>query len=386
MVAPPVWPVILAGFAAFTNLYATQPLLPLLMRIFGASHFAVSLTVTAPTLAVAIAAPIAGRYADRVGRKRVIVGAASAMAVVTALAATSGSLTQFIAWRFLQGLLTPGIFAITIAYIHEEYPAAFAGRATGAYVSGTVVGGFCGRALTGLVAADLDWHLAFVALAVVNVALAAALARWLPAERGGARTARRLPGTAHPVRQLLANPRLAATNVVGFCVLFTQVAVFTYVTFHLEAPPYALSTAALGWLFVVYLFGAAVTPIAGRFVDAYGHRVGLGIGMATGLTGAALTLTHPLSLIVVGLALVGAGVFIAQATASSYIGAVTTADRGLAVGLYSAAYYLGGSLGGALPAAFWTAGGWVACVLLVMAVQVATLGISLAFWRPPAAH
>ena len=377
---PPVWPVILAGFASFTNLYATQPLLPLLMRVFGASHFAVSLTVTAPTLAVAIAAPIAGRFADRVGRKRVIVGAASLMALATALAATSRSLEQFIFWRFVQGLLTPGIFAITIAYIHEEYPSTYAGRATGAYVSGTVTGGFCGRVLTGLVAADLDWHLAFVALAIVNLALAAAIARWMPHEK--ARPRQHGAGHRRSLMSLLTNRRLIATNVVGFCVLFSQVAVFTYVTFHLEAAPYALSTAALGWLFIVYLFGAAMTPIAGRWVDIHGHRAGLGLGMGVGLTGAALTLSPPLWAIVIGLALVGTGVFIAQATASSYIGAVTSADRGLAVGLYSTAYYLGGSLGGALPAAFWNAGGWIACVLLVMAVQAATLAIALAFWHP----
>ena len=85
MVPPPVWPVILAGFASFTNLYATQPLLPLLMRVFDASHFAVSLTVTAPTLAVAVAAPVVGRYADKVGRKRVIVAAAALMALATLL-------------------------------------------------------------------------------------------------------------------------------------------------------------------------------------------------------------------------------------------------------------------------------------------------------------
>ncbi len=384
MVPPPVWPVILAGFASFTNLYATQPLLPLLMRVFDASHFAVSLTVTAPTLAVAIAAPIAGRYADAVGRKRVIVGAAALMALATVLAATSASLTQFIFWRFVQGLLTPGLFAITIAYIHEEYPPQFAGRATGAYVSGTVTGGFCGRVLTGLVAADLDWHLAFAALAVVNVALALALALWMPREK--ARPRQHHAGHRRSVARLLMNRQLIATNVVGFCVLFSQVAVFTYVTFHLEAPPYSLSTAALGWLFVVYLFGAAVAPAAGRFVDASGHRAGLGLGMGVGLCGAVLTLFPPLWSIVIGLALVGTGVFIAQATASSYIGVVTAEDRGLAVGLYSTAYYLGGSLGGALPAAFWNTGGWIACVLLVMAVQAATLVIALAFWRTAQHH
>ena len=42
--------------------------------------------------------------------------------------------------------------------------------------------------------------------------------------------------------------------------------------------------------------------------------------------------------------------FISQATASSYIGAVTREDRGLAVGLYSTFYYVGGSLGAAVPA------------------------------------
>ncbi|MGC4083985.1 MAG: MFS transporter [Vicinamibacterales bacterium] len=109
-----------AGFTAFLDLYATQPLLPLLMRVFDASHFDVSLTVTAATLAVALAAPVVGRVADVVGRKRVIVGSAFILAIATALCATATNLTQFIVWRFVQGLMTPGVFAITIAYIHED--------------------------------------------------------------------------------------------------------------------------------------------------------------------------------------------------------------------------------------------------------------------------
>ncbi|MEQ1730018.1 MAG: MFS transporter, partial [Vicinamibacterales bacterium] len=289
------------------------------------------------------------------------------------------------AWRFVQGLVTPGIFAITIAYIHEEYPAWYAGRASAAYVSGTVTGGFCGRAMVGMMASSIGWKTAFVVLAVVNVAAAAAIAKWLPRERGSVARERPSGGHGQSVLRLLQNGRLFATNVVGFCVLFSQVAVFTYVTFHLEAPPYALGTAALGYLFVVYLFGAAVTPIAGRWVDSHGHRAGLAVGMAVGSFGALLTLAGPLPLIVVGLALVGSGVFIAQATASSYIGVVTTEDRGLAVGLYSTAYYLGGTLGGSLPSLFWERGGWLACVLLVIAVQMATLGVAMRFWRPATA-
>jgi predicted MFS family arabinose efflux permease len=370
---------VLAGFTAFLDLYATQPLLPLLMRVFHASHFAVSLTITASTVAVAIAAPIVGRVADLVGRKRVIVGSAFLLVAATALAASSTTLAQFIGWRFVQGLATPGVFGTTIAYIHEEWPASHIARGTGAYVGGTVTGGFCGRALVGLTASAYDWRIAFLALSVVNLAAACAIAAWMPRERGP----RPLEAGTHAssLRRLLGNAQLMATNLVGFCVLFTQVAVFSYVTFYLSAPPFGLSTAALGWLFATYLVGAVITPFAGHWIDMRGHRAGIGLGMALGAVGALATLLSSLTIIVIGLALVGTGVFIAQATASSYIGTVTNEDRGLAVGLYSTCYYAGGSLGGALPALFWTRGGWPSCVLLVILVQAAAAGLGIRFWR-----
>src|ERR1039458_571246 len=133
--------VVFAGFCAFVTLFAPQPLLPLLAREFRVS--------AASTLAVALAAPFAGVVADRFGRKRVIVPAAFLVAVPTLLAATATSFGQLLFWRFLQGIFTPGIFAVVIAYINEEWQEG-AGAATAAYVTGTVLGGFSGRALAAL--------------------------------------------------------------------------------------------------------------------------------------------------------------------------------------------------------------------------------------------
>jgi YNFM family putative membrane transporter len=375
----PTVPVMLAGFAAFVDLYATQPLLPLLARTFHASSFDVSLTITAPTVAVALAAPGIGRLADTLGLRRVIVGSAFAIATATALAATSASLPQLIFWRFVQGLVTPGVFAGTVAYIHELWPATHSGRGTAAYMTGTIAGGFTGRAVAGLVAADASWTASFVALAAINLAVAAALAIWLPSDSRAARRAaseRRSSSLGAHLR----NPQLIATYAIGFCVLFTQVAMFTYVTFHLAAPPFSLSTVALGWLFVVYLVGIVVTPFGGRWIDRYGHRTGLALAMGIGAVGALLTLAPWLPAIVAGLALCSTGVFIAQAATSSYIGAVTTKDRALAVGLYSTFYYAGGSVGGAAPSAFWSRGGWPACVALIVLVQCAGVAIALTQW------
>jgi MFS family permease len=380
---PPTFAVVLAGFAAFLDLYATQPLLPLLARTFQASTFAVGLTVTATTVAVALAAPIVGRLADRAGLRRTILASAIALTVTTFLAATAATLNQLIFWRFLQGIVTPGIFGSTIAYVHEVWPPTRAGRGTAAYMSGTVLGGFTGRLVTGIVAADVSWHAAFIALGILNGAIAVVLWMRLPEERRATRVHQPRMMPEQPtgsVGHLFRNRRLVATFGVGFCVLFTQVAMFTYVTFHLARPPYNLTTVALGWLFVVYLFGAAVTPFSGAWVDQYGHRAGLGSAMAIGGAGALLTLSASLTAIVIGLALCATGVFIAQATTSSYIGAVTRRDRALAVGLYSTFYYGGGSTGGALPALVWSRSGWPGCVALVVLVQATGVAIAFTQW------
>jgi predicted MFS family arabinose efflux permease len=367
----------LAGFTAFLDLYATQPLLPLFMRTFHASHVTVSLTITAPTIAVALAAPFAGRLADRMGLRRVILGSAFGLALATALAATSNGLGQIIGWRFIQGLITPGVFAGAMAYIHHEWPPSRIGRATAAYIGGTVTGGFTGRALAGITAAGGDWRTAFLALGALNIVVAIALWRWLPLERHADTPEARETGAfvAH-----LRYPQLLATYVVGFCVLCAQVAMFTYVPFHLEAPPYSLSTAALGWLFAVYLVGAIVTPLSGRWIDHFGQRIGISLAVVLGVVGSLLTLVSSLTIVIVGLSLFATAVFIAQSSASSHVGASTERDRGLAIGLYSTFYYLGGSVGGVVPALAWNRAGWLGCVALIIGVQMTTLAIAVTTW------
>jgi predicted MFS family arabinose efflux permease len=368
----------LAGFAAFLDLYSTQPLLPMLARTFHASNLAVSLTVTAPTMAVAFAAPYVGRLADRLGLRTVIVGSAFALAAATMLAATAANLPQLIAWRFAQGVVTPGLFASTIAYIHQEWPSSRTGRATAAYVSGTVVGGVTGRLLGGLMAADVSWPSSFVVLSLVGFATAGALWWSLPPERRGGHS---FTGRTAVWRAHLRNPKLLATYAVGFGMLCTQVAMFTYVPFLLAAPPFSLSTAALGSIFLTYLVGAAVTPFAGSGIDAFGHRAVLVAALGLCAIGSLLTLTSFLPLIAVGLSIFATGVFFAQASSSSHVAHHAEHDRALAIGMYATAYYLGGSVGGSVPAAMWNRGGWPACVGFILAVETVILAIAWNFWR-----
>jgi MFS transporter, YNFM family, putative membrane transport protein len=207
------------------------------------------------------------------------------------------------------------------------------------------------------------------------------MAAWMPADAHFSRARKRV-STARAMLRHLRNPRLAATYAVGFCVLFTLVATFTYVNFYLAAPPFSLSTAALGLLFLVYLVGAVVTPMAGRAIDRLGHRFALTLAFTSGAAGIALTLMPRLPVVLAGLALCCTGVFIGQSSASSYIGTVAAEARAAAVGLYVMFYYVGGSAGAELPGHFWSRGGWPGCVALIAGVQLLTIALGAIFWRP----
>ena len=84
--------VFLCGMFAFINLYCTQPLLPLLSRVFHASEAEVSWTISASTLGVALSAGLLAIFAEKVDRKKTIVGSMAALAICTLLTATATSL------------------------------------------------------------------------------------------------------------------------------------------------------------------------------------------------------------------------------------------------------------------------------------------------------
>jgi MFS family permease len=161
-----------------------------------------------------------------------------------------------------------------------------------------------------------------------------------------------------------------------------MLATFTYINFYLAAPPFRLTSASLGLLFVVYLFGAAVTPFAGRWIDRAGHRFPLAVAYAGAVGGILLTLIPSLPAILAGLALCSTAVFVAQSASTSYIGTVASEARAAAVGLYVLFYYVGGSAGSAFPGIFWNRAGWPACVALIAAVQIVTISLASLFWRP----
>ncbi len=373
--------VTLAGVCTFLNVYCTQPLLPYLSKIFRASDVEVSFTVSATIFAVAVVAPFIGLIAERRGRKNVIVPSLFLLTAPTLLAATANSLHALILWRFAQGLFVPGVIAVMLAYINEEWAGRGIGHAMAYYVSGTVLGGFLGRFLSGVIATHLDWQAVFIVLGILNLIGSVMVRAWLPPAKNFVR-AEHFSHAFSDARQHLANPRLLANFANGGAFLFCLVGCFTYTNFYLAAPPYHLNSAQLGSIFFVYFLGVIITPLSGHFLDRQGFRRTSVLYTVMMVVGLLLTLIPSLTADIAGLALFSSGVFIAQAATTVQTGTIAGRARSSAAGLYVTFYYFGGALGAWVTGWFWLWAGWKGCVAILTVASLVSLAMAFLSSRP----
>ena len=369
-----------AGFCAFLNLYSPQALLPELANEFHVGPSAISTLMTAGTLAIALTAPFTGALADIVGRKRLITAAMFATCIPTLLTIFVSSVPQMVALRFLQGVLLPPIFTVAVAYIGDEWPAADVARIAGLYVTGTSIGGFFGRFIPGALADLIGWRAAYGVMTVLTLITAIVVTLTLTREK------RFVPsgGLANSLRYMLKHlrdPRLLATYAVGFGVLFNFIATFTYISFHLAAPPYLFTPTLLGALFLTYLAASPLVPWVGRGIALFGRRpFVLGI-IGIWIVGVLMMLAASLTMILTGLTLCAVCGMLCQAVSTGYVTMTAKEGRSSAVGLYATTFYIGGSAGAFLGGIAWTVAGWSGCVVMILAMQLIIAAIVAIAWK-----
>jgi MFS transporter, YNFM family, putative membrane transport protein len=230
----------------------------------------------------------------------------------------------------------------------------------------------------------VGWRGAVLALAVLSLIGAVMVAVLLPREKGFVRS-EGLRASARQMLRHLKDPQLLATYAIGFGVLFNFIAVFTYVSFHLAAPPYRFSSTLLGAIFVTYLVGTVVAPMTGWMVARLGRRRFILVVLAIWAFGAVLMLAPPVAVIIAGLVLCAACGMLCQTISTGYVTTIAKDGRSSAVGLYVTSFYIGGSIGAFLPGLAWESGGWPACIAMVVAMLALMAVIAALAYRGAAA-
>jgi YNFM family putative membrane transporter len=372
------WALFLSGYAVFSQIYCTQPLLPVLAEHFGVGAAESSLALSLTTGCLALSIFVAGAVSESIGRKKLMFASLVIAAILELAAAVAPSWHLLLVIRALEGLALGGAPAVAMAHLAEEIEPAGLGAAMGLYIGGNALGGMAGRVFTGLVAEVADWRVALAVIGGLGLASAIGFLVLLPPSSNFVpRPPRPLAAHLATWGRHLADPALALVFSIGFLAMGGFVTTYNYLGFRLAAPPFDLGQAAVGSIFVVYLSGILASPIAGRAADRFGRVPVIVAGTVVSGLGLAATLPASLVAVVIGVALLTAGFFAAHAAASGWIGLLARGDLGHASALYLLAYYLGSSIAGSLGGLPWTHGGWPAVAGFVGLLHLAALAAAL---------
>jgi MFS transporter, YNFM family, putative membrane transport protein len=376
----------LTAFLTVVDLFATQAILPSLVKAYGVSPGAMGLAVNASTIGMAISGLAVAFFSPRLNRRRGIVASLALLSIPTALLAVAPDLATFTVLRVMQGIFMSAAFALTLAYLAEQCSAQDAAGALAAYITGNVASNLFGRILSAAVADHWGLDTNFYVFALLNLSGAVlvyfTLNRAKPMAAAG-------PGLRSPWAiwaEHLRNAPLRTSFGIGFLILFAFIGTFTYVNFVLAREPFTISPMALGLVYLVFVPSIFTTPVAGRAVRRFGTRATSWGALGIAGVGLPLLLVPSLPAVLAGLALVGVGTFFAQATATGFVGRAATTDRGSASGIYLACYFLGGLVGTAVLGQVFDRLGWAACVAgiavaLILAAWLAA-GLRMPATRP----
>ena len=366
--------------AALTTVYITQPVLPVLQQEFGVSPSQASYTVSAVILGIALANLPFGMLADRFPVPRLILVGGVVVAACGLFCAATSSLPLLVGARFVQGLFVPALTTCLAAYLSTNLPLERLNVAMGSYVSATVAGGLGGRLLGGFIHPPLHWRYAFVTASLLVVAATLAAARWLPEGK----LAPREP-EADGFLALAAQPGLRRAFQVAFGGFFVFSSIFNYLPFYLHQPPFNASTEFITLLYLTYVVGIFIGPVAGQLSNRIGNGGTMVLGSLVFALAILLTLITSIFAIVAALVLVCAGFFSIHAAAAGSLNRNLTGSRGRANSLYVLTYYLGGAAGITLSGLAYGQTGWFGVAALGLMMLSVPLVTGLREMRQPAA-
>jgi YNFM family putative membrane transporter len=359
--------------ASFTNIYITQPVLPVLQHEFAADMVLVSLSVSAVILGIAISNLPFGFLADRLPIHPIILTGGILVALGGLVCAVTKDLWVLIAARFLQGLFIPALTTCLAAYLAKVLPAARLNVVMGSYVSATVLGGLGGRLLGGWIHPPLHWRYAFVSASILILIATFTAFRWLP--RSSIENKRQQIAVSYWELLKRWDLLLIYFCATGSFLIFSSV--FNYLPFRVAAPPFRFSTELTTLLYLVYIVGIFMGPTAGRTSNRFGSGNTLLGG--TAVLGVSLMLILLPSIVAVVLALLGicAGFFTIHATAVGTLNRKLSSGQGRANALYVLFYYMGGWFGITLSGFAYKQGGWSAVIYICLFFLVIPLSAGI---------
>lgn len=360
--------------ASFTNVYLTQPILPVLQTEFGVNPIQVSMTVSAVILGIVLSNLFFGFLSDRLPIQPIILVGGLCVAAGGIYAGLTHDFHHLVGARFFQGLFLPALTTSLAAWLAKTLPGERLSVVMGSYVSATVLGGLGGRLLGGWIHPPLHWRYAFFSASILIVTTTIAAFLILP------RTSKKDSSVEHSSDTFLSLVQRKDLLLIYCCgaggfLMFSPI--FNFLPYRLAGPPFNFPTELITLVYLVYVLGIFLGPIAGQLSNRFGGGNALIAGTCIlGLSHATL-LIPSIFAIIIGLLGVCAGFFTIHAVAVGLLNRKLEGGHGKANALYVLFYYAGGWVGITGAGFAFQHGGWHGVVGFVMCFLIVPLATGI---------
>ncbi len=368
---------VIAG-AVITNIYCTQPILPLIQSGLGVDLAAVNLVAGAALLGFATGLALLLPLGDRYDRRTLVLGQIALAFVCALTAALAPGIWALIGASFGLGIVSC-VPQQLVPLAASMSPPGERGRSVGTVVSGIMVGILLGRTVAGVVGEAWGWRAVYAMEAAFMLPVWLAAAALLPRGKPGtglsyARLLASLWPLARDHRPLRESMLIQALLWACFNAFWANLAAL------LANGPWHLGSAWAGAFGIIGAAGALAATLGGRAADRLGARtvIGLSIGIVTLsyllLAGAASSLL----LLVIGVIVLDIGVQAALVANQTRAFAVDPAAQGRINSLYMTATFIGGAAGVAASGWLMQRYGWTGVAVFGIALGLLAGWIHLA--------
>ncbi|MCA1927030.1 MAG: MFS transporter [Calditerrivibrio sp.] len=346
--------VCLTAVLTFSVLYSPQPLLPILMKEFAVDKSSAALVTTVTLFPMSLSPIIYGYILERYTAKTILFIAILILAILEIYLYFVNSFNILISIRLIQGLLIPGILTSLMTFISVVVDKSFVQNFMSYYIASTILGGFLGRFVSGLIAKLMGWRYSFI---ILGLSLIISLILLLFIENYKITSKERL--TFKNTLNTLKTPPFLNIYISIFCVFFVFASMLNFIPFRLKEISDSVSEFMIGLSYSGYIMGIIVSLLSLKLIKFFkSEKIVSLYGMIIYMISLPIFNVKSIPFIFFAMFIFCTGMFTVHSVASGYLNKISKHNKGIVNGMYVSFYYTGGVLGTFLPGYIYKHFGW----------------------------